>query len=88
MSGYGAQSDWYRNIQVQSAVEVQVGSQRYAPQQRMLTSEETLAVLKEYQEKHPRRLRELMRLVGAVYDGTPEGLATISQFLRGVSFRP
>ncbi len=88
MSGYGAQSDWYRNIQAQPAIEVQVGRQRYRPKQRMLSTEETLAVLEEYQRDHPLAFRELMHLVGYAYDGTPEGLRPLSQFLRGVAFRP
>ena len=88
MSGYGAQSDWYRNIQAQPAIEVQIGFQRYPPRQRLLSEEETLAVLEEYQRKHPLRLRELVRLVGYTFDGTPAGLRDLSQFLRGVAFRP
>ena len=88
MAGYGLQSDWYRNIQVQSAIEVHVGHSHYTPQQRMLTEEETLAQLEVYQRKHPLGFRELTRLMGYGYDGTPEGLRTLSQFLRGVAFRP
>src|SRR5579885_1162509 len=33
MAGYGTQSDWYRNIQAQPAIEVQIGHQRYCPRQ-------------------------------------------------------
>lgn len=88
ISGYGAQSDWYRNILAQPAIEVQIGFQRYPPRQRLLSEEETLAVLEEYQRKHPLRLRELVRLVGYTFDGTPAGLRDLSQFLRGVAFRP
>lgn len=88
MSGYGTQSDWYRNIQAQPAVEVQVGFQRFTPHQHMLSSEETLAVLEMYQKNHPLRFHELMRLVGYAHDGTPEGLSELSQILRGVAFHP
>ncbi len=88
MSGYGTQSDWYRNIQAQPAIAVQVGRQRYTPQQRMLLAEETLHVLEEYQRHHPWGFRELMHLVGYAYDGTPAGLRALSQVLRGVAWRP
>lgn len=88
MSGYGAQSDWYRNIQVRPAVEVQIGHQRYRPKPRMLSPEETLAVLEEYQRHHPWGFRELMHLVGYAYDRTPGGLRVISQIVRGVAFHP
>jgi deazaflavin-dependent oxidoreductase (nitroreductase family) len=88
ISGYGVRSDWYRNIEARPAHEVQVGRQRYQPRQRLLSQKETLAVLQEYQRHHPWGFRELMRLVGYAYDGTPEGLRTISQVVRGIAFRP
>lgn len=88
MSGYGTQSDWYRNLQAQPAVEVQIGRQRYRPEQRMLSSEETMVVLKEYQRRHPLLFREFMRVIGYAYDGTPEGLRVIAHLLQGVAFRP
>jgi deazaflavin-dependent oxidoreductase (nitroreductase family) len=79
MSGYGTQSDWYRNIQVHPAVEVQVGRQSYLPQQRMLEAQETRARLEAYQQDHPLLFRELMYLVGYASDATPEGLRALSQ---------
>jgi deazaflavin-dependent oxidoreductase (nitroreductase family) len=92
MAGYGAQSDWYRNIQAHPALEVQVGHQRYRPHQRLLSAEETQHVLEEYQRCHPWRFRVLLplllRLVGYAYDGTGEGLRAVSQVMRGVAFCP
>ena len=88
MSGYGTQSDWYRNIQARPAIEVQVGRQRYTPQQRMLEAQETLHILEEYQRHHPWLFHEFMHFMGYVYDGTPEGLRALSQALRGIAFRP
>lgn len=88
VAAWGEQTDWYRNLVAQSAREVQVGRRRYRPQQHLLSAEETLAVLQAYQRHHPWGVRELMRLVGYAYDGTPEGLRAISQVLRGVAFRP
>src|SRR5690348_16419167 len=64
MSGYGTQSDWYRNIQVYPAIEVQVGRQRYKPQQRWLEAQETQARLEAYQRDHPLPFRELMHFMG------------------------
>jgi deazaflavin-dependent oxidoreductase (nitroreductase family) len=92
MAGYGAQSDWYRNIQAHPVIEVQVGFHHYTPQQRLLSAEETLAILEEYPACHPWRFRVLLpllvRLVGYTYDGTPQGLRAISEVMRGVAFRP
>jgi deazaflavin-dependent oxidoreductase (nitroreductase family) len=89
MSGYGARSDWYRNIQIRPAVKVQVGLQHYTPQQRMLAPEETLAILQEYQRAHPRLFREFMHVLGYTsYDGTYDGLRALSHALCGVALRP
>ncbi|HVU68847.1 MAG TPA: nitroreductase family deazaflavin-dependent oxidoreductase [Ktedonobacteraceae bacterium] len=88
IAGYGAQSDWYRNLQAHPALAVQVGRQHYTPQQRMLSTDETEQLLAEYQRRYPRAFGTLMHLIGYTYDGTPQGLRTLSELLRGVSLRP
>src|SRR5205085_6706306 len=45
VSGYGDHADWYRNIQVHPAIEIQVGFQRYQPEQHNLSPEEMLTLL-------------------------------------------
>jgi deazaflavin-dependent oxidoreductase (nitroreductase family) len=91
MAGYGAQSDWDRNIQVQPAIEAQVGHQCYRPGQRVLSAEETLHILEEYPRHHPWRFRVLvpllLRLAGYAHSGTTQ-LSAISEVARGVAFRP
>ena len=88
MAGYGTQSDWYRNMQAHPVVEVQVGRQCYTSKPRMLSSEETLHVLEEYQRHHPWAFREMMHFVGYAYNGTPEELHAISLVFRGVALCP
>jgi deazaflavin-dependent oxidoreductase (nitroreductase family) len=88
VSGYGDHADWYRNIQAHPALEVQVGCQRYQPEQRNLSPEETLTLLTDYQHRHPQLFRLLLRILGYAYDGTPEGLRMAAQLLQGVAFRP
>ncbi len=88
MAGYGAQSDWYRNILAHPAVEVQVGRRRYTPRQRMLSAEETLHQLEVYQQRHPRAFRAFMNFIGYTYDGTPEALEALSKILQGVALQP
>jgi deazaflavin-dependent oxidoreductase (nitroreductase family) len=88
VAGYGEQTDWYRNIQAHPALEVQIGRQRYIPQQRFLSPEELLALLQDYERRHPRGLALLLRALGYPYDGTAEGLRAVAQVLRGVEFRP
>ena len=87
-AGWGEQTDWYRNIQAHPALEIQIGSRRYVPQQHFLATEELLTLLQEYEHRHPRGLRLLFRHLGYPYDGSPEGLRAIAQVIRGVEFRP
>jgi deazaflavin-dependent oxidoreductase (nitroreductase family) len=88
VAGYREQTDWYRNIQAHPALEIQVGSRRYMPQQRLLSSEELLTLLQDYEHRHPHGLRLLLRASGYPYDGSPAGLRAVAQVLRGVEFRP
>ncbi len=88
VSGYGDHADWYRNIQAHPALEIQVGYQHYRPEQRNLSPEEMLTLLTDYQHRHPQGFRQLLRLLGYAYDGTPEGLRMVAQLLQGVAFRP
>jgi hypothetical protein len=88
VAGYGEQTDWYRNIQAHPALEVQVGRQRYIPQQHFLSSEELLALLQDYEHRHPHGLRLLLRAMGYPYGGSSEGLRAVAQVIRGVEFRP
>lgn len=88
VAGYGEQTDWYRNLQAHPAREVQVGTRRYVPQQRLLSSEELLTRLQDYEHRHPHTLRRLLRTIGYPYDGSEEGLLAVAQVLRAVEFRP
>jgi deazaflavin-dependent oxidoreductase (nitroreductase family) len=88
VAAYGEQTDWYRNIQAHSALEVQVGRRRYIPQQHFLSSEELLTLLRDYEHRHPHGLGLLLRAMGYPYDGSSEGLRAVAQVIRGVEFRP
>ena len=88
VAGYGASTDWYRNIQAHPALLVQIGNRRYAPQQRILSTEELLALLQNYEHRYPRLFGILLRAIGYPYDGSPEGLHAMAEVLRGVTFRP
>lgn len=88
VAGYGEQTDWYRNIQAHPALEIQVGNRRYVPQQHLLSTEELLVLLQDYERRYPQGLHILFRVFGYPYDGSPEGLRAVAQVLRGVEFRP
>lgn len=87
-AAYGSQSDWYQNIHVHPALLEQIGRQRYTPYQRDVSHEESLAILREYQQKHPWLFRQFTRLFRFPYNGTDESLRTLTQTMPAVAFRP
>lgn len=88
LAGWGEQTDWYRNLQAYPALEIQMGSRRYVPQQHFLSTEELLTLFQDYEHRHPRGLRLLFRHPGSPSDGPPERLRAIAQVIRGLEFRP
>lgn len=63
-SAWGQDADWIRNIRARPAVRVQIGRDSFTPQQRFLSEEEALAVMAEFQRRHPGRLRLLSAIMG------------------------
>ena len=87
IAGFGAQSDWYRNIEAHPALEISTGRMRYAPIQRFLSVEEGAAALAYYESRNGKLATSgLSSLFG--YDGTPEGRLALAQRRPMVAFRP
>jgi deazaflavin-dependent oxidoreductase (nitroreductase family) len=63
-SAWGKDADWIRNIQARPALRVQIGRDSFTPDQRFLTEEESLAVVAEFQRRHPHRSRLLASILG------------------------
>ncbi len=87
MSAWSA-SDWYRNIQAQSAVQVEMGWIQYASAQRTLPPEEIAAPFVNYRDKHPIFSRIVCRIPGWEADSSYEAFLELARTLRGVAFRP
>jgi deazaflavin-dependent oxidoreductase (nitroreductase family) len=81
-------SDWYRNIQVSPAVQVETGFTRYAPEQRTLSPEEIAALFVKYRDRHPIFSRIVSRIPGWRIDSTYEEFLELASTLRGIAFRP
>jgi deazaflavin-dependent oxidoreductase (nitroreductase family) len=62
MSGWGDKADWYRNIEVQPAVRVQIGRDSYAPAQHVLSPQEVVRVWEEFRRRHPIEEKIALRL--------------------------
>ena len=63
-SAWGQDTDWIRNIRVRPALQVQIGRESFAPEQRFLSADESFAVAVEFRRQHPRRLRLFTQVLG------------------------
>ncbi len=84
-AGWGERASWYRNLQASPAVEVQIAGARYEPQQRFLTLEERVRVLRDYQRDHRLTAIALRLLLGLDLKADLERAA---EALPMVAFRP
>ena len=87
-SAWGPDTEWMRNLRAHPALEIQIGSERYAPEQHFLEEDEAVAVVTEFRERHPRRLRLVARILGW---GDLRSDAAVRELVRGrpfVRFRP
>lgn len=88
VAGWGPQSDWYRNIRIRPAVQVQVGGQTFTPEQRFLPDEESFDVVARFRREHPHRVRFFSTVLGW---GDLRDDARVREFVRShpfVAFRP
>ncbi|MCP8304572.1 MAG: nitroreductase family deazaflavin-dependent oxidoreductase [archaeon] len=88
VSAYGENSDWYRNIQANPALEIQTGRKRYVPIQRFLTPDEVYMMFTDYERRHPQVAHTLLKLVGYQYDGSESERRALAASLRMVAFLP
>jgi deazaflavin-dependent oxidoreductase (nitroreductase family) len=63
-SAWGEDTDWVRNIRARPALQVQIGRESFAPQQRFLPEDESLAVVAAFLGRHPWRSRLATRIMG------------------------
>lgn len=91
ISGFGAGSQWYRNVLAGGAAEIEIGRARFRPEVRRLEPEEAAAVLAGYEHRNrilaPVIRRLLSRLTGIDYDGTAVARAHVVDRLPLIAFR-
>jgi hypothetical protein len=89
VSGWEGKTDWYRNIEREPALEVQIGRVHYRPVQEFLSPEETTQLILTLFRQHPREVRFVGTLLGIDPDSPEPALrARLEAFFRGVRFRP
>ncbi len=67
-SGFGATSDWYRNLQAHPQATIQIGNKTYPVRAHFLSPEESGEEMLRYARKHRRAALELARLIGLEID--------------------
>jgi deazaflavin-dependent oxidoreductase (nitroreductase family) len=87
VSAYGARSDWYRNLQANPTVRVQVRWRRFSARAAPLPQDESEQVLLDYWRHHRLYARATMRLVGVKAASEDEVRAAAAQ-LRVVAIEP
>jgi deazaflavin-dependent oxidoreductase (nitroreductase family) len=88
LSGWGEKADWYRNIQVAPAMEVQTGGERYVPEQRFVSPEENHTEITDYERRHPLAARIFAQVFGYPLGATESVRREFASSLRLVAFRP
>ncbi len=81
-------SDWYLNLQVNPAIQVETGFTRYAPVYRTLSPEEIATLFVNYRRKHPIFSRIVCRIPGWRIDSSYEEFVELARTLRGIAFLP
>lgn len=82
------ESQWLRNIRRRPATRIEIALQRYAPEQRFLTTEEIFELEKRFRRRHRIIAWGQARLMGWPWPATDDELRKLSSGMRAVAFRP
>ena len=63
-SGWGPDADWVHNLQAHAALEVRIGRESFVPEHRFLTDDEAVAVVTDFRQRHPWRVRLASAILG------------------------
>lgn len=88
ISAWGEKSDWYRNIIKTPALQIQTGRDRYVPEQRFLSTDETEHELERYVAHHGPSAKMLSRLFGVNFAESAEARRQFAESSRMVAFHP
>lgn len=88
VSGFGANTDWYRNLKAGELEAIWLGSRRVRARVRFPDDAEAGAILSRYERAHPGTARRLLDQLGLSYDGTDSGRIAMMSELPMVAFEP
>jgi deazaflavin-dependent oxidoreductase (nitroreductase family) len=87
-SAWGPNTEWIRNLRAHPALQIQIGREAYVPEQQFLSEDESVAVVRDFQRRHPWRTRLFAAILGW---GDLSSETAVREFVRTrpfVSFRP
>ncbi|HET8529154.1 MAG TPA: nitroreductase/quinone reductase family protein [Gaiellaceae bacterium] len=87
-SAWGPNTDWMRNLRARPALEIEIGRERYLPEQHFLSEDEAVSVAIEFRDRHPRRLRLFALVLGWGDLSTDAGVRALVRGRPFVRFRP
>jgi deazaflavin-dependent oxidoreductase (nitroreductase family) len=87
-SGFGEKSDWFRNLQKNPEVTIQVGRHQFNVQAKRLPQEEAEREFLVYARRHPTAIKNLAGMLGYQLDGSESSLRSLAQVMPVVAFRP
>ena len=85
-SGFGEQSQWFKNISVNNAVFVTVKNTEFKATASVLSADEATQILLRYAKAHPNSIKGVARLSGYEMDGSEKDVIAFSQIIKIVKF--
>ena len=87
-SAWGPNTEWIRNLRAHPALQIQIGRESYVPEQRFLSEDESVAVVRQFQRRHPWRVRLFAGILGWGDLSSEAAVRALVRTRPFVSFRP
>lgn len=80
-SGFGEKADWFLNLQKTPRAKIQVGFRQLQVEARRLPQAMAEREVLDYARRYPVPIRALIRVIGYQWDGTQDGLRSLSRLV-------
>jgi deazaflavin-dependent oxidoreductase (nitroreductase family) len=87
-SAWGANTEWLRNLRAHPALQIEIGRERFVPEQRFLSEDEAVAVATAFRDRHPWRLHLFATILGWGDLGSEQAVRELVRDRPFVAFRP
>jgi deazaflavin-dependent oxidoreductase (nitroreductase family) len=87
-SAWGPNTEWLQNLRAHPALEIEIGRERYVPEQRFLAEDEAVAVALAFRRRHPWRLRLFATILGWGDLSSEQAMRELVHGRPFVAFRP